>query len=59
MLEIIGAGAAGHSTKDWPQLWKESPEAREVEAELRRICNTTSIPSCNTALTDKSSDGRK
>lgn len=37
MLEIIGAGAAGHASKDWPVVWKHSPEAREVEAELLRI----------------------
>ncbi|RHZ64960.1 uncharacterized protein CDV56_109348 [Aspergillus thermomutatus] len=42
MLEIIGAGAAGQATKDWPVFWKESLEAREVKAELGRIRATQS-----------------
>ncbi|KAJ6073637.1 uncharacterized protein N7446_001414, partial [Penicillium canescens] len=37
MSEIIGAGAAGYSVLDWPVVWKDSPEAREVEAEFQRI----------------------
>jgi hypothetical protein len=34
MLEIIGAGASGQATKDWPVVWKESPEARKVKVDL-------------------------
>lgn len=37
MLEIIGAGASGRTTKDWPAVWRKSPEAVEVTAELERI----------------------
>lgn len=42
MLEIIGAGASGHATKDWPAVWRESPEAVQVAAELKRIRATHS-----------------
>ncbi|KAL2818975.1 ABC-2 type transporter-domain-containing protein [Aspergillus cavernicola] len=37
ILEIIGAGASGKSNQDWPVLWKESSEAREVQKEIERI----------------------
>jgi hypothetical protein len=56
MLEIIGAGASGHATKDWPVVWKESPEAREVEAELDRIRAMASVPKVGTAMINGESD---
>lgn len=56
MLEIIGAGAAGHTTKDWPLVWKESPQARQVEAELRRIRTLVTVPDGDTAMINKESD---
>ncbi|EGC39183.1 hypothetical protein DICPUDRAFT_148081 [Dictyostelium purpureum] len=34
MLECIGAGVHGKSDKNWPELWKESNEYREIENEL-------------------------
>lgn len=37
MLEIIGAGASGKSTQDWPTVWRESEEAKGIQAELGRI----------------------
>ncbi|KAL4905975.1 hypothetical protein BDW74DRAFT_14933 [Aspergillus multicolor] len=37
MLEVIGAGAAGKSDKDWPVIWNESPQFREVHEEIDRI----------------------
>ncbi|CAG8427174.1 unnamed protein product [Penicillium salamii] len=37
MLEIIGAGASGKSTQDWPQVWKQSQQAKGVQAEIDRI----------------------
>ena len=37
MLEIVGAGASGKSTKDWHSVWTESEEARAVQKELDRI----------------------
>jgi ATP-binding cassette subfamily G (WHITE) protein 2 (PDR) len=37
MLEVIGA-APGHSTdKDWPEIWKHSPEKAAVKAELKHM----------------------
>ncbi|KAH8695262.1 putative ABC multidrug transporter [Talaromyces proteolyticus] len=37
MLEIIGAGASGKSTQDWPSIWQESKESNDIQAELGRI----------------------
>jgi hypothetical protein len=37
MLEIIGAGASGKSTQDWPQVWNQSQQAKDVQAEISRI----------------------
>lgn len=37
MLEIIGAGASGKSTQDWPQVWNQSQQAKGVQAEINRI----------------------
>lgn len=37
MLEIIGAGASGKSTKDWSIVWNESQEAKDVQREIDRI----------------------
>lgn len=59
MLEIIGTGASGHTTKDWPVVWKESPEAREVEAELDRIHATASVPKVGTAMINRGSDDQE
>ncbi|KAE8421218.1 ABC-2 type transporter-domain-containing protein [Aspergillus pseudocaelatus] len=56
MLEIIGAGASGQATKDWPVVWKERPEAREVKVELGRIRATQCVPNGGPAPIDKLSD---
>lgn len=37
MLEIIGAGASGKSTQDWPSIWRESQEAKNNQSELDDI----------------------
>ncbi|KAJ5127187.1 hypothetical protein N7448_007966 [Penicillium atrosanguineum] len=37
MLEIIGAGASGHATKDWSTVWKESQQSKDVQTEITRI----------------------
>jgi len=37
MLEIIGAGASGKSTKDWSRTWNESQEAKGIQTEINRI----------------------
>jgi hypothetical protein len=37
MLEIIGAGASGKATQDWPSVWRESPQAQGIQTEIARI----------------------
>lgn len=37
MLEIIGAGASGKATQDWPAVWRESQEAQNIQRELDEI----------------------
>ena len=37
MLDIVGAGATGKSTQDWPVVWKESQEAVNIQKELDQI----------------------
>lgn len=37
MLEIIGAGASGKATQDWPTVWRESQEAKNIQTELDNI----------------------
>ncbi|KAF9890288.1 hypothetical protein FE257_006202 [Aspergillus nanangensis] len=37
MLEIIGAGASGKASKDWPSVWTESQEAKDAQTEIGRI----------------------
>lgn len=34
MLEVIGAAPGAVSTKDWPQVWMDSPERTAVRKEL-------------------------
>ncbi|KAK2758216.1 hypothetical protein FQN54_004060 [Arachnomyces sp. PD_36] len=40
ILEIIGAGASGKSSQDWPAVWNGSAETREVQKEIDRIHNS-------------------
>ncbi|KAJ7621201.1 ATP binding cassette transporter [Roridomyces roridus] len=37
MLEVIGAAPGSHTSVDWHQTWKDSPERGEVKRELRRL----------------------
>ena len=37
MLETVGAGPGGKSTKDWPAVWNESDELIHVQSELDRM----------------------
>ena len=37
MLEMVGAGAVGKSEQDWPSVWKQSREVKDVQEELERI----------------------
>ncbi|KAK6345067.1 hypothetical protein TWF718_007006 [Orbilia javanica] len=45
MLEAIGAAPGTHSEVDWPLVWKQSPEYREVRAELTRLRDLVNTPS--------------
>lgn len=37
MLDIVGAGPSGRSAQDWPVVWNNSQEAKDVQAEIDRI----------------------
>ncbi|KAG2177325.1 hypothetical protein INT43_007982 [Umbelopsis isabellina] len=37
ILECVGAGTAGKATKDWADVWADSPQAKSVEQELEDI----------------------
>ncbi|KAI9474016.1 MAG: ABC-2 type transporter-domain-containing protein [Benjaminiella poitrasii] len=37
ILECVGAGTAGKATKDWSEVWSNSPEAQALEDELEEI----------------------
>ncbi|KAL7268765.1 Multidrug resistance protein [Rhizina undulata] len=37
MLEVIGAAPGAVSSKDWPQVWNDSPEKAAVRAELDQM----------------------
>ncbi|KAJ5051680.1 uncharacterized protein L3040_001453 [Drepanopeziza brunnea f. sp. 'multigermtubi'] len=37
ILEVIGAAPGSTSEIDWPKVWSESPERKEVKAELARM----------------------
>ncbi|KAK5441492.1 Multidrug resistance protein [Exophiala xenobiotica] len=56
MLEVIGAAPGSHTDIDWVETWRNSPEVREVHAELRtmkrercRLARTTSDPADKTS----------
>jgi ATP-binding cassette, subfamily G (WHITE), member 2, PDR len=40
MLEVIGAAPGTHTDVDWPSVWRQSPEYREVQNELTRLCSS-------------------
>ncbi|KAI9021509.1 ABC-2 type transporter-domain-containing protein [Phycomyces nitens] len=37
ILEVVGAGTAGKTARDWSKVWAESNEAKVLEAELEEI----------------------
>ncbi|KAI8144719.1 ABC-2 type transporter-domain-containing protein [Fennellomyces sp. T-0311] len=37
ILEVVGAGTAGKATRDWADIWANSPEAKALEEELEEI----------------------
>ncbi|CAO3627721.1 unnamed protein product [Mucor fragilis] len=40
ILECVGAGTAGKASKDWAQVWSDSPEAAALEKELETTHST-------------------
>ncbi|GES61013.1 ABC multidrug transporter [Aspergillus terreus] len=45
MLEVIGAAPGAKSNIDWPTVWRESEEYREVHRELERLRELANHPS--------------
>jgi ABC-type multidrug transport system permease subunit len=43
MLEVIGAAPGSHSDVDWPAVWRESPERREVHNHLAELKSSLSL----------------
>ncbi|EGG16693.1 hypothetical protein DFA_07671 [Cavenderia fasciculata] len=43
MLEAIGAGVYGKTDVDWPAVWKESSEYKDVAQHLDELLNTVQI----------------
>lgn len=37
ILDVVGAGATAHASKDWAEIWKASPEIRSVSEEIARL----------------------
>jgi ATP-binding cassette, subfamily G (WHITE), member 2, SNQ2 len=37
MLDVIGAGATASSKEDWFEIWKNTPEAMDVQKEIEKI----------------------
>ena len=50
MFEVTGAASESESTKDWPDIWKNSEEHKAVKAELARM--KKSMPQQSVAFDD-------
>ncbi|OAL42986.1 ABC-2 type transporter [Pyrenochaeta sp. DS3sAY3a] len=37
MLRVIGAAPGAHTDLDWPAIWRQSPEYKDVQIELNRL----------------------
>ncbi|ORX92221.1 hypothetical protein K493DRAFT_316720, partial [Basidiobolus meristosporus CBS 931.73] len=44
ILDVIGAGVASESTKDWPEIWSNSPECTEILKRLEKIEPVSDAP---------------
>ncbi|KAI9013955.1 ABC-2 type transporter-domain-containing protein [Phycomyces nitens] len=51
ILEVVGAGTSGKATRDWAEIWAESKESSDLEAELTAIKNNVSIHPSREPLT--------
>ena len=56
MLDIIGAGAKRKKAQDWPEVWKSSQEAKDVQTELDRIHQ---MKSNEPAVSEDGEEGRR
>ncbi|KAH6615048.1 opaque-specific ABC transporter CDR3 [Boeremia exigua] len=54
MLAAIGAAPGAQTSIDWPQVWKDSQEHKEVKAELSRLRDLVNYPSAVMDSTDGS-----
>ncbi|KAJ6145620.1 ABC multidrug transporter C [Penicillium chermesinum] len=54
MLEVIGAAPGSHSDIDWPAVWRESPERKEVRDHLAYLKETLSQKSIDESSKDPS-----
>ncbi|KAJ5082688.1 ABC multidrug transporter C [Penicillium argentinense] len=52
MLEVIGAAPGSHSDIDWPAVWRESPERKEVHNHLAHLKSTLSQKSVDESSSD-------
>ncbi|KAE8348673.1 ABC-2 type transporter-domain-containing protein [Aspergillus coremiiformis] len=54
MLEVIGAAPGSHSDIDWPAVWRESPERKEVRNHLAELKATLSQKAVDPSHSDES-----
>jgi ATP-binding cassette, subfamily G (WHITE), member 2, SNQ2 len=51
ILQVIGAGATATADRDWHQIWKQSPEATNLQSEIEKIhAEGRQRPAVETAL---------
>jgi ABC-type multidrug transport system permease subunit/ABC-type multidrug transport system ATPase subunit len=55
MLEVIGAAPGSHSDIDWPAVWRESDERKEVHNHLATLKSDLSLKPVETNTNDTSS----
>ena len=55
MLEVIGAAPGAHTSVDWPAIWRNSKEYREVQNELSRLKDLENTQTSTSTDLDKSS----
>ncbi|KAJ5789156.1 uncharacterized protein N7518_006167 [Penicillium psychrosexuale] len=55
MLEVIGAAPGTHSEIDWPAVWRDSPERKEVQNHLAELKSSLSLKPVATTDNDPTS----
>jgi ATP-binding cassette subfamily G (WHITE) protein 2 (PDR) len=56
MLEVIGAAPGSHTDIDWNQVWRNSPEYKEVHRELDRLRDERPNEIARTTTADAAAD---